>query len=175
MKNKFILLIIFTSTLLLLAVGLTLNPRDLPSALIGKKVPHFALPSLIQNRQTITPEMFAQQVWVLNVWASWCVACQSEHHVLLQNRLPENVALVGLNYKDDAHNAIRWLKQMGGNPYHIIAQDTKGRVGIDLGVYGVPETFIIDKKGKIIYRFTGAINQEDYTHILLPKIHEALQ
>lgn len=175
MSRKLIFIIIFASILLLLAVGLTLNPRDLPSALIGKSVPDFALPSLIQNQQIVSPALFEKQVWVLNVWASWCVACQSEHRVLLHNRLPENVALVGLNYKDDAQSAIRWLKQMGGNPYHIIAQDTKGRVGIDLGVYGVPETFIINKKGQVIYRFTGAISEDDYTHVLLPKINEALQ
>ena len=175
MARRYWIFLPFVLFLSLLGAGLMLNPRELPSALVGKAVPDFELPMLIGNRLTVSPSDFRQQVWVLNVWASWCVACQSEHDVLLRQKLPENVPLVGLNYKDDTQNAIDWLRRMGGNPYHAIAKDEKGRAGMDLGVYAVPETFVIDRQGRIVHRIAGALDEATFQNVLLPKVREALK
>lgn len=174
MSRRFVPLIFFVGVLALLALGLTLNPRELPSALLLKDVPAFTLPSLQQGKPAVRTEDYRGKVWLLNVWASWCVACQAEHQLLLGWRWPDGVELVGLNYKDNPRAAKAWLQDMGGDPYTAVAIDEKGKTGIDLGIYGVPETFVIDRKGKILLRFTGALTQEDMVLTIMPKVREAL-
>lgn len=172
--KRWLPLILFAGVLVLLGIGLGMNPRDLPSALVGKPVPQFSLPDLMQTDKKVDERDFQGKVWVLNVWASWCVACQAEHELLLRWRRPEGVDLVGLNYKDESRAARAWLVDMGGNPYDRIAVDLKGSLGIDLGVYGVPETFIINKQGQIVQRFTGALTAKAVEERLKPMIDKAL-
>ncbi|MFT0849766.1 DsbE family thiol:disulfide interchange protein [Achromobacter sp. F4_2707] len=175
MTRRFLPLLIFAGVLILLAIGLTLNPRELPSALIGKPVPEFTLPALAHDQPAVNASDFKGQVWVMNVWASWCVACQDEHDLLLSWRLPEGVALVGLNYKDHPKAARDWLRDMGGDPYTAVAVDTEGKTGIDLGIYGVPETFVIGRDGKILLRHTGALSQQSMLAKVMPAVNEALK
>ena len=175
MTRRFLPLFAFLAVLVLLAVGLTLNPRELPSALIGKDVPEFTLPALDRNLPPVSPDDFNGQVWVMNVWASWCVACQAEHGLLLSWKLPEGVQLVGLNYKDHPKAARDWLQDMGGDPYQAIAVDTVGKTGIDLGIYGVPETFVIDRAGKILLRHTGALTEQSMLAKVMPAVNKALE
>jgi len=152
-----------------LAVGLKLDPREIPSPLIDKPAPTFSVPTLFDAKQSIGSEQLKGQIWLLNVWASWCVACRQEHPLL--NELAEQniVPLVGLNYKDERTDAINWLGERG-NPYTIIAHDLKGNVGIDYGVYGVPESFLIDKNGQIRYKQIGPFTAEVIQQTLLPLI-----
>lgn len=173
-SSRFLPLIAFAGILVVLGIGLTLNPRDLPSALIDKEVPAFSLPSL-QDTGQVRAEDYRGRVWVMNVWASWCVACQAEHSLLVNWRLPEGVDLVGLNYKDHPRAARAWLQDMGGDPYTAIAVDTVGKTGIDLGVYGVPETFVIGRDGRILLRHTGALDEQSMLKKITPTIREALQ
>lgn len=159
----FIVLVVF------LAVGLKLNPRDVPSPLIGKPAPAFSLPRLHQPQQTVSPADFRGQVWLLNVWASWCVSCRVEHPVLNQLAQRKLLPLVGLNYKDARAAALQWLKERG-DPYTINAFDEDGRAGIDWGVYGVPETFLIDKQGIIRLKHTGPVTPEVIEQKILPLV-----
>jgi cytochrome c biogenesis protein CcmG, thiol:disulfide interchange protein DsbE len=149
-------LALFIVLLGFLAVGLNLNPREVPSPLIGKPAPAFALPRLDDPAQTISKQDLAGKVWMLNVWASWCVACREEHPLLVEYSRKGSVPLYGLNYKDTRPEAMGWLSRFG-NPYTASLSDTKGLVGIDYGVYGVPETFIIDKQGVIRYKHIGPV------------------
>jgi cytochrome c biogenesis protein CcmG/thiol:disulfide interchange protein DsbE len=155
MRRFLLPLAIFIVLVGFLAVGLRLNPREVPSPLIGKPVPSFRLPQLQAPDQSISPEDLRGKVWLLNVWASWCVSCRQEHPVLIELDRQKKIMIVGLNYKDDRAAAIAWLKQYGGDPYAISAVDADGRVGIDFGVYGVPETFLIDKNGVIRDKHIG--------------------
>lgn len=174
MTRRYLPLLAFLGVLVLLAVGLTLNPRELPSALIDKEVPDFSLPSL-KGEDTVNAGDFRGRVWVLNVWASWCVACQDEHQLLLNWRFPDGVALVGLNYKDHPRAARAWLQDMGGDPYAAVAVDTVGKTGIDLGIYGVPETFVIGRDGRILVRHTGSLSEQSMLKKIMPKVNEALK
>ncbi|HSQ02571.1 MAG TPA: DsbE family thiol:disulfide interchange protein, partial [Burkholderiales bacterium] len=139
---------IFFALVVLLAVGLNLDPREVPSPLIDKPAPMFQLPELREPQRTFSPKDLTGKVWMLNVWASWCVACREEHPVLLEFAKTGAVPVYGLNYKDQRADGIAWLQRFG-DPYKLSAFDEQGRVGIDYGVYGVPETFIIDKNGVI--------------------------
>ncbi|MFK5951123.1 MAG: DsbE family thiol:disulfide interchange protein [Methylococcales bacterium] len=162
-------LVLFIVLAIFLAIGLNLNPRDIPSPLINKPAPDFALPVLNKPGRTLTKHALIGDVWVLNVWASWCVSCRMEHPVFNQLAQQKLVTLVGLNYKDEEPAAKQWLSQRG-NPYNIVLQDQEGRTGIDYGVYGVPETFIMDKKGIIRYKHTGPVDESDMQNILIPFI-----
>lgn len=155
-----------------LAVGLRLNPREVPSPLIGKPVPAFKLPQLHASGKTFGPEELRGKVWLLNVWASWCVSCKQEHPVLIELDKQKKIAIVGLNYKDDRTAAIAWLNRHGGDPYVVSAVDADGRVGIDFGVYGVPETFLIDKNGIIRYKHIGPVTPEAIQTKILPLAEE---
>lgn len=150
----------------LLAISLTLNPRDLPSTLINKPAPNFELTRLYQNTMFSPHEMRGQK-WILNVWASWCAGCRVEHPLLNQLAQQTSIPIIGLNYKDSADNAKQWLTQRG-NPYAAIPVDDQGDVGIDYGVYGVPETFVIDEQGKVIYKHTGPLSVKALNQELLP-------
>jgi cytochrome c biogenesis protein CcmG/thiol:disulfide interchange protein DsbE len=155
-----------------LAAGLRLNPREVPSPLIGKPVPAFRLAQLQASDKVIAPEDLRGKVWLLNVWASWCVSCRQEHPVLIDLAQQKKIIIVGLNYKDERSAAITWLNQNGGDPYSVSAVDADGRVGIDFGVYGVPETFLIDKNGVIRYKHIGPVTAEALKTKILPLAEE---
>ena len=143
----------------MLAVGLKLDPREVPSPLIGKPAPKFALQRLDDAARTIRLDDMRGKVWVLNVWASWCVACREEHPLLVEFAKKRVVPLYGLNYKDKREDANAWLARFG-NPYDASLFDDEGRVGIDFGVYGVPETFVIDQNGVIRMKHIGPLTPE---------------
>ncbi len=172
--NRYLLpLGIFGVLVALLFTGLYLDPREVPSPLIDKPAPAFSLPQLHAQDKTLSREDLLGKVYLLNVWASWCAACRDEQPVLMKLARSGEVAMYGFNYKDQRDEALRWLK-MFGDPFtdHIV--DADGRVGIDFGVYGVPETFLIDQQGIIRYKHIGPVSQADLDTILLPKIR-ALQ
>ena len=170
--NRFVLpLGIFAALVALLAVGLTLNPREVPSPLIGKPAPRFELPQLHQPEKTFSEKDLLGQVWILNVWASWCVTCREEHPVLIDLAASGVVPLYGLNYKDKREDGMAWLKRFG-DPYRLSIHDFEGRVGIDYGVYGVPETYVIDKHGVIRYKRIGALTPEIVKNRVLPLVQE---
>ncbi|MBP6562045.1 MAG: DsbE family thiol:disulfide interchange protein [Neisseriaceae bacterium] len=167
--KRYLPLLILLGLLVVLGLGLTRDPGKLPSALIDQPLPAFALPTLDQPEVVLTPAEFAGKPWVLNVWASWCNACVAEHQVLLQWRQRQSdLRLVGLNYKDDTAAAKAWLADLGGSPYTQILVDDAGKLGIDLGIYGVPETFVISADNRILYRFAGALTEADVADTLMP-------
>ena len=149
----FIVLVVF------LAVGLRLDPREVPSPLVGKPAPDFSAPALMEPGRVIRKQDMLGQVWMLNVFASWCVACREEHPILVAYSRNGGVPLIGLNYKDKREDGKAWLAKLG-NPYKDIVFDGDGRIGINFGVYGVPETFVIDKAGVIRYKQIGPVTPE---------------
>lgn len=171
MLKYIIPLVLFMVMAGFLAMGLNLNPRDIPSPLINKAAPGFSLPILAEPEKELSNADLSGQVWLLNVWASWCASCRSEHPVFNQLAQKKLVTIVGLNYKDEASAAKQWLAQLG-NPYNVSIMDQEGRTGLDYGVYGVPETFVIDKKGIIRYKHTGPVSVKDVQEILLPLINQ---
>lgn len=146
--------------------GLSLDPRLLPSVKIGKPLPAFTLPQVGKPGSYFDSSALPNRIFLLNVWASWCEACVEEQVFLLQ-LASKGVAIYGLNYKDGEEEAQSWLNRWG-NPYLAIAQDTEGKVAVDLGVYGAPETFVIDKQGIIRYRYAGVMNQKIWLKEVLP-------
>jgi cytochrome c biogenesis protein CcmG/thiol:disulfide interchange protein DsbE len=162
---------IFIVLVAFLAIGLNLNPREVPSPLIGKPAPAFTLPQLHQPEATFAPKDLQGRVWLLNVWASWCVSCRQEHPILVDLAKRNIVPIYGLNYKDPREDALRWLKQFG-DPYVLSIADVEGRVGIDYGVYGVPETYVIDKAGVIRFKQIGPVTQDVLEKTILPLIRE---
>lgn len=175
-KNlKFLLpLVTFGVLGVFLYVGLYLNPREVPSPFINKAAPQFKLSQLHDFNASFTPEEMKGKVWLLNVWASWCVACRAEHPILMQMSRQNEVPIYGLNYKDAPKAAKEWLVEHG-NPYKLSVVDYDGRVGIDYGVYGVPETFVIDKQGVIRHKVIGPINWKNLQDELMPKVRELQQ
>jgi cytochrome c biogenesis protein CcmG/thiol:disulfide interchange protein DsbE len=169
MKRYLLPLLVFLVLLGFLAVGLRLNPREVPSPLVDRPVPEFRLPTLADPAQQLSPQDLRGKVWMLNVWASWCVACRVEHPVLVEFAKTGRVPLYGLNYKDKRPDALGWLEKFG-NPYLQSMSDTAGLVGIDLGVYGVPETFVVDRAGVIRYKHIGPVTPEALRDIILPLI-----
>jgi len=153
------------------AVGLTRDPRAVPSPLVDKPAPAFKLSQLHESQLAFAPEDMKGKVWLLNVWASWCVSCRVEHPLLVEMSKQGIVPIVGLNYKDKREDGVQWLTKFG-NPYMLSAYDVEGRVGIDFGVYGVPETFLIDKQGVIRYKQIGPITPEALEKTILPLIRK---
>jgi len=172
MNKAFYPLIGFVVLVVVLAVGLTIDPKRVPSPLIDKPAPDFNLPMLMQGGNIGKKDMMGK-VWILNVWASWCVACRAEHEIIKQISKLNIVEIIGLNYKDEAADARSWLFEYG-NPYSKIAVDRDGRTGINWGVYGVPESFLVDKEGIIRYKHIGPVTAESLEKILLPKIKQLL-
>ena len=165
---KFIVpLVVFVALAVFLAVGLTHDPREIPSPFIGKPAPAFKLERLHEPTQAFGPEQMKGKVWLLNVWASWCVSCRAEHPVLVEFSKRNAVPIVGLDYKDTREDGLKWLDRFG-NPYTLSAFDVDGRVGIDYGVYGVPETFVIDREGVIRYKQIGPVTPEALDEKILP-------
>ena len=190
MKAKYLLpLAVFLVLVGFLAAGLKLNPREVPSPLIGRAAPAFTAPYLIdpaglepaakpnaEARKELAPKEFTPQellgkVWVMNVWASWCAPCREEHPLLLALQRQQVAPMVGLNYKDQAAQALSLLQRYG-NPYSVSITDMDGRIGMDYGVYGVPETYVVDKQGVIRLKHTGALPADDVPRKLLPLIAE---
>jgi cytochrome c biogenesis protein CcmG/thiol:disulfide interchange protein DsbE len=173
-KKFFIPLVAFLALASLLLFGLSNDPKLIPSPFIGQPAPDFKLPRLYKPDETISVDDMKGQVWLLNLWASWCVSCRAEHKVLSRLIAAEKIPTIGLNYKDygteeygDA--AVQWLASLG-NPYTAVGVDTKGDAGIEWGVVGVPETFLVDKKGIVRYKFTGPVYQNAVDEILIPLI-----
>ena len=170
--NRFILpFAIFVVVVGFLAVGLTLNPRELPSPLVGKAAPEFSLPQLHDPGKVISSNDLKGKVWLLNFWASWCGGCKEEHPVLIQLAQSGAVPIYGMDYKDRREEALTWLREWG-NPYSVVAVDEPGRVGINYGVYGVPETYVIDKQGVIRYKQIGPLREDILEKKILPLVRE---
>jgi cytochrome c biogenesis protein CcmG/thiol:disulfide interchange protein DsbE len=162
-------LLLFVLLVALLYRGLSLDPKIVPSPLIGKPMPVFSLPQLENPAATLGDRDLRGKVSVLNVWATWCVSCRAEHAVLMELAKTGKVNLYGLDYKDERDSAESWLAQLG-NPYIANAFDQNGRVGIDWGVYGTPETFIMDRQGIIRHKHIGPLTREVLTSEILPLI-----
>ncbi len=191
MNRYFWILGAFVALVVLLAVGLGLNPREVPSPLVGKPAPAFRLNILDQPGKTFGPDDMKGKAWLLNVWSTWCVSCRQEHPVLVEFAKAGRIPLVGLNYKEvrgdgefdmskmpageevrlASERASRWLSQHG-NPYTLAVMDIDGRVGIDYGVYGVPETYVIDATGVIRMKHTGPISPDVLNRKIIPLLTE---
>lgn len=172
MKAKFLIpLLLFVVLVGFLAVGLNRDPHEVPSPLIGKQAPAFELPQLADPQKTFSPESMKGKVWILNVWASWCVACREEHPVLVELGKLQVAPIIGLDYKDKRDDAMAMLARQG-NPYALSAFDANGRVGIDYGVYGVPETYVIDQAGVIRFKHIGPITMELLNKKMIPLLSE---
>ena len=166
-RPKFLIpLIVFLVVVGFFAVGLRLDSSVVPSVLIGKNAPLFELPQLHSDQQSFRPDGMIGQTWILNVWASWCVACRDEHSVLI-DLSSRGIPIVGLNYKDETKDARKWLRDWG-DPYQVTAVDYEGAAAIDWGVYGVPETFVIDSSGIILYKHIGPITDATVREKILP-------
>lgn len=173
MRMRFVLpLMVFLIMVIFLGIGLKLDPHDVPSPLINQPAPAFTLPQLHAPQTPFSPADMKGKVWLLNVWASWCVSCRQEHEYLTAFARTTSVNLIGLNYKDEPANAMQWLARLG-NPYQISISDRDGMAGLDWGVYGVPETFVIDKKGIVRHKQTGPLDPTILQTIIVPLI-EAL-
>jgi cytochrome c biogenesis protein CcmG, thiol:disulfide interchange protein DsbE len=162
---------LFLALVAILGYGLTRDPSLVSSPLIGKPVPDFSLPLLSEANNSIGNNDLRGTVYLLNVWASWCAACRIEHSLLMQQAEQRVLPIYGLNYRDTRENALAWLERHG-NPYVAVAFDEKGSVGLDLGVYGAPESYLVDRNGLIAYKHIGPITDEVWEKELLPKIVE---
>jgi cytochrome c biogenesis protein CcmG/thiol:disulfide interchange protein DsbE len=191
MKKVLIPLVLFIGLVVFLAVGLKRDPREIPSPLIGKPAPHFTLFTLEPGDAKFSPIDMQGQVWMLNVWATWCVACREEHPVLVAFSKANQLPIVGLSYKEvqaqdepagrkftpeeklklARERSELWLKRHG-NPYTLSVLDLDGRVGIDYGVYGVPETYVIDKEGVIRYKRVGVVTPDLLQSTILPLVQK---
>jgi cytochrome c biogenesis protein CcmG/thiol:disulfide interchange protein DsbE len=169
---RFILpFVVFMIMAAFMYVGLGLNPREVPSPLVGKAAPSFTLPQLHEPSKQFSPQDMKGKVWLFNVWASWCTACEGEHPIFMQLARQNIVPIYGMDYKDKREDGEAWLRKHG-NPYALVVSDMEGRVGIDYGVYGVPETYLIDKQGVIQYKQIGAVTPEILDEKILPLIKE---
>lgn len=171
MKKALIPLVVFAVLVVFLALGLTRDPSVVPSPLINKPAPTFVAPQLMAPDKQFAAKDMLGQVWLLNVWASWCVACRQEHPVLMDFAKTKTAPLVGLDYKDVPADGLKWLARFG-DPYDVTITDRDGRIGIDFGVYGVPETFLIDKAGMIRYKHIGPVTVEALRDTIVPLIRE---
>jgi cytochrome c biogenesis protein CcmG/thiol:disulfide interchange protein DsbE len=162
---------VFAMVAVAFAIGLTMNPKDIPSALIGRSVPEFELPPVEGRRLGLSSADLKGEVSIVNVFASWCAACRDEHPLLMNLSERKIVPIHGLNYKDKPEDAKRWLDTLG-DPYTRTGADIDGRVAIEWGVYGVPETFIIDRNGRIAYKHIGAMNPKVLREKILPMIQK---
>jgi cytochrome c biogenesis protein CcmG/thiol:disulfide interchange protein DsbE len=170
--TKFLLpLVLFVVLAVFLAFGLTRDPREIPSPLINKPAPAFTLPQLADPSKSFSSKDMRGKVWLLNGWASWCVACRDEHPVLVELARTGVVPVYGLDYKDERRSGLAWLEEFG-NPYALSISDTDGRVAIDYGIYGVPETFVIDREGVVRYKHTGPVTVEALQKKILPLVRE---
>lgn len=169
---RFILpFIVFLIVAVFLFIGLGLKPREVPSPLVGRAAPAFTLPQLHEPSRQFSPQDMKGKVWLFNVWASWCTACENEHPVFMELSRQNLVPIYGMDYKDKREDGEAWLRKHG-NPYALVVSDAEGRVGIDYGVYGVPETYVIDKQGVIQHKQIGAVTPEILNEKILPLVKE---
>lgn len=159
----------FAVLLPVLIFGLSRDPSELPSPYLGKPAPSFELPSVMDAGEIVSSRDYAGQVALVNVWATWCVGCRHEHDFLLELAGRGEVPIYGLNWRDDRNEAIRWLKQLG-NPYVASAYDADGSVGIDWGVYGAPETFLIGPDGTVLHKHLSPLTEDIWQRDFVPKI-----
>jgi cytochrome c biogenesis protein CcmG/thiol:disulfide interchange protein DsbE len=165
-------LALFLALVALLFYGLGTDPRNVPSPLIGKPAPEFVLPVLGEPQRTVSNEALRGEVSLVNVWASWCVSCRAEHAELMRlSREEKDIQIFGLNWKDEAPEALRMLRQTG-NPYVVSAYDPDNRVGIHFGVYGAPETFVVDRQGIIRHKHIGPIDRRVWEESLRPLVQQ---
>ena len=170
--------LLFLPLLLAVIVGVVLfkgigkDPTKLDSALVGKQVPAFSLKDLNAPEKALDESLFQGEITLLNVWGTWCPACRDEHEDLMWLAREKNVTIIGLNYKDNRDDALVWLDRLG-DPYRTVIYDPRGTLGFDLGVYGAPETFVIDAAGVVRYRHVGVVNAQVWEQVLLPVINEA--
>jgi cytochrome c biogenesis protein CcmG, thiol:disulfide interchange protein DsbE len=162
---------IFLVLVIFLAIGLGRDPHEVPSPLINKAAPTFRLPQLNEPTKTFSAEDMRGKVWILNVWASWCITCRDEHPLLLEYAKSGAVPIYGLNYKDKREDALSWLEELG-DPYVLSAADLDGRVAIDYGVYGAPETYVIDQSGTIRFKQIGPVTPDVWSKKVLPLVQE---
>lgn len=173
MKMRFIIPVaVFVALVVVFAIGIKRAPEKevLASVLIGKPAPDIDLPNLTDPNQRVTSKSLTGKPWLLNVWATWCVECRAEHATLLQIQQEGHVPIIGLNWKDDDAAAISWLGELG-NPYSAVGVDKRGHTAIDWGVYGAPETFLVDAKGNVIYKHVGAMTPELWQREFLPRLN----
>jgi cytochrome c biogenesis protein CcmG/thiol:disulfide interchange protein DsbE len=173
--NRFLLpLAAFALLLVVLLVGLKRAPdkSNLPSPLIGKPVPQFTLPNLFDNTQPVSSDSLTGHWSLVNVWGTWCVECRAEHEVLLQIKQEARVPIIGIDWKDQNEDALSWLAQLG-NPYDRVGTDRDGRVAIDWGVYGAPESFLISPAGTVVYKHIGAMTPQVWQREFLPRVSAA--
>jgi cytochrome c biogenesis protein CcmG/thiol:disulfide interchange protein DsbE len=171
--NRFLVpLGVFALLALVLAIGIRHSPDKgiITSPLLGKPAPLFALPALLEPGRTVRSQDFKGHWYLLNVWGTWCGECRAEHEMLLTVRKSGAVPLIGLDWKDDDARAQTWLRELG-NPYETVAVDRSGRAAIDWGVYGAPETFLVNPAGIVVYKHVGALTQEQWTHDILPRVN----
>src|SRR5437899_3305247 len=171
--NKYLLipLVLFIGLVAFLMIGLHRDPHEVPSPLINKSAPDFQLQQLNEPAKTISAQEMRGKVWLLNFWGTWCVACREEHPLLLQYAKTNAVPIYGVDYKDERTTALQLLQEEG-NPYTVTASDPDGRLSIDYGVYGAPETFLIDRGGVIRYKQIGPITQEAWQKEILPRVKQ---
>lgn len=163
-------LVLFVAIVWLSYLGLGLEDRDkLPSALIGKPFPNFEARSLFDDSANIGSEQLIGRPTLVNVWATWCPTCKAEHTELIEIAKDTDLQLIGINYKDDRSDAIQWLAEFG-NPFDRVLEDPRGDLGVELGVYGAPETFLLDRRGYIVYKRVGAITEQVWLGQMLPVV-----
>jgi cytochrome c biogenesis protein CcmG/thiol:disulfide interchange protein DsbE len=171
MKRFLIPLVVLAALLAVLTAGLLHDPRRLPSALIGKPAPEFDLPRLDRPQERLSTRALRGEVWILNVWASWCESCRDEQAPLIELARQQVAPVFGLNYKDDRQSALQWLAQ-AGDPYTSSIVDRTGQTAIDYGVYGVPETFVVDRAGIVRYREAGPLTRAHVDRVILPLVRK---
>jgi cytochrome c biogenesis protein CcmG, thiol:disulfide interchange protein DsbE len=167
-------LILFILLSIFLWRGLSLKPQVIPSAMLNRSVPTFSLPDLFENHSIVSDKLMRGDVSLLHVWASWCLTCRAEHAYLMEIARTKHIPIYAIDYQDKRHLAQAWIHDFG-NPYRAIAYDPKGELGLELGVYGTPETFVIDKKGVIRYKRVGEVNRKNWKESLFPLIQQLKQ
>lgn len=170
--SRFVIpLVLFVVLVVFLAIGLRHDPHEVPSPLINKPAPGFQLAQLREPSRRFSAEEMRGKVWLLNVWASWCITCRDEHPLLLEYARSKAVPIYGLNYKDKREDALSWLGELG-DPYVLSVSDLDGRVGIDYGVYGAPETYLIDRDGVIRFKQIGPVTTDIWQEKILPLVKD---
>ncbi|MDQ2976430.1 MAG: DsbE family thiol:disulfide interchange protein [Acidobacteriota bacterium] len=164
-------LVLFLGLVAFLAIGLSHDPHEVPSPLINKTAPVFQLAQLKDPTKTFSAQDMRGKVWLLNVWASWCISCREEHPLLLEYARSGAIPIYGFNYKDKREDALAWLGELG-DPYVLSVSDLDGRIGIDYGVYGAPETYLIDRDGIIRFKQVGAVTPDIWQNKILPLAKE---
>jgi len=162
---------VFAALLVFLVLGLNRDPRLVPSPLVGKPLPAFELTTLRDSTASLGSAELRGQPVLLNVWASWCIGCAHEHEFLMRLAASEQVALYGLNWKDEREAARAWLRERG-DPYRLTAFDPDGRIGIDLGVYGAPESFLLDRDATVVYKHVGPLDETVWEREFAPRLAE---